>query len=379
MSLVSIVKCGSYNIDEVYECVREAVDLVGGIKEFLRPGQNVLLKINLLSATPPEKAVNTHPSFIGACVRLIKEAGGNPWVGDTAPTDRLKGKDVFDITGIREIVEKEGGEIINFSRSGFKKVKVPYGKKLKEVYLAKPCLEADVIVSLPKLKTHQLTFLTGAVKNFFGCIPSSDRLRAHSLAKEERFSQAVVDVYSVCKPSFAIMDAILAMEKDGPSYGDPVKLGLLLASLDPVSLDIVASQIIGFNPLEILTTRDALERGLGPSSLEEVKVVGCRIDEVKRPDFKKPATYRGRIRRTLIRIFTPFGVRFFRNFPAVKSSECRMCNICKENCPAGAIKMNPYPEFDYKKCIMCFCCYELCPYGAIYIKRNWLVERFGLF
>jgi ferredoxin len=166
------------------------------------------------------------------------------------------------------------------------------------------------------------------------------------------------------------MDAIVAMEGEGPSAGDPVKMGLLLASPDPVSLDIVVSWITGFKPSDILTSVDAVERGLGPQDFEDIEVVGCRVDEVVRSDFKKPSTYRGKIKRTLIRILTPFGLRFFRNFPATKDSICTKCGICEERCPVEAIKMNPYPEFNYDKCIQCFCCHELCPSGAIYIKKG---------
>jgi len=375
MSCVSIVKCENYQEKEVYECARQAVNLVGGMKEIVKAGQNVLLKVNLLSAQPPEKAITTHPLVVGAMVRLVKEAGGNPWVGDAAPYEGAGREDAFNIAGIREVVEKEGGEIVNFSRTGYEKIKIPGARQLKEIYIAKPILDTDVVISLPKLKTHELTFLTGAVKNFFGCVPSSDRFRAHALAREEKFAQAVVDIYSVCRPSFALMDAIVAMEGEGPSVGDPVKLGLLLASPDPVSLDIAASWITGFKPSDILTSVNAVERGMGPLNFENIEVVGCRIDEVARSDFKKPSAYRGKIKRALIRTFTPIGLRFFRTFPAVKDSICEKCGICEKKCPVGAIKMNPYPEFNYDKCIQCFCCHELCPSQAIYIKKNWLREK----
>lgn len=375
MAPVSIIKCETYQAEKVYKGVREAVDLVDGLKKIIKPGQNVLLKVNLLSAQPPEKAITTHPLVVGAMVRLVKEAGGNPWVGDAAPSERVGGKDAFEVAGIRGVVEKEGGKIVNFSRTGYEKIKVPEAKQLKEIYIAKPILDADVVISLPKLKTHELAFLTGAVKNFFGCVPSSDRFRAHGLAQEEKFAQAVVDIYSVCRASFALMDAIVAMEGEGPSAGDPVKVGLLLASPDPVSLDIVASQVTGFKPSDILTSVDAVERRMGPSDFEDIKVVGSRIDEVMKSDFKKPSTYRGKVKRALIRAFTPVGLRFFRTFPAVKDSICTRCGICEERCPAGAIKMNPYPEFDYDRCIQCFCCHELCPSQAIYIKKNWLREK----
>jgi len=385
MSSVSIIKCKTYKKESVYQSVKKAINLIGGIDKIVKPGQNVLLKINLLSAQPPEKAITTHPSIVGAMVRLLKKAGINVWVGDAAATggmgeainsrSKKESCDPFDITGIREATEKEGGQIVNFSRTGYIKIKIPGAKQLKQVYIARKVLDADIVISLPKLKTHTLTFLTGAVKNFFGCIPSSDRFRAHRLAQERKFAQAVVDVYSVCKPSLALMDAIVAMEGEGPSSGEPAKLGLLLASNDCVSLDIVASKIVGFRPQDILTSKEAMARGLGPHDLEEVTILGCKLKEVIKPDFKKPSTYQGRIKRALIRVFTPVGIYFFRNFPVVKKSACKRCGICMEKCPANAITMEPYPKIDYQKCIQCFCCHEFCPSRAIYIRKNWLRER----
>lgn len=379
MSTVSIVKCADYEEGRVYEAVKEAVELIGGASQVIRPASKVLLKINLLSAKPPERAVTTHPSLVGAVVKLVKERGAIAWVGDAVSTGgmglEIRQRNAFDICGIREVVEREGGKIVNFSRSGYQKIKVPHPIKLKEINIAKPVLEADVIISLPKLKTHELTFLTGAVKNFFGCVPSADRSKAHRLAKVEEFSQAVVDIYSVCKPGLAIMDAIVAMEGEGPAAGDPTHLGIILASLDCVSLDIVASQITGFKPQEILTSVNAMERGLGPQSLEEIKIKGENLRDVIKKDFKKPSAYRSFVRRYLRRLLTPLGIRLFRVYPKTDISKCSKCHLCEEKCPVGAIQLNPYPIFDYEKCIQCFTCHEFCPEEAIQIKRPWLVRQ----
>lgn len=381
MPSVSLIKCHSYHPEKVYKSVKKAVSLVGGLDGVIRPGQNVLLKVNLLSARPPEEAVTTHPELVRAMVKLVRERGAHPWVGDAASTGDLGGelqRDPFDIAGMRQVVEQEGGKIINFSSSGYHPVNVPEAEELERIYVAKPVLDADVVISVAKLKTHELTFFTGAVKNFFGCVPSADRLRAHALAKGERFARAVVDIYSMCRPTFSLIDGVTAMEGEGPSSGNPVELGVILASADCVSSDIVASKLVGFPPEEILTSLMAIKRGLGPENFQEVEVVGEKIDEVVREDFKKPSTYQGKVKRVLISFFTPIGVNFFSNFPAVNRSACSKCRICQENCSVGAIDMNPYPEFDYQKCIKCFCCHELCPSRAIYIKRHWLRRFFSL-
>jgi len=275
MSLVSLVRCNDYQPQRVYDSVKKTIHLIGGIEKLIKPSNRVLLKINLLSTSSPERAIITHPSLVRAMVRLLKKSGAIVWVGDAASTggmgSDLRRGNAFDVGGIREVVEKEGGQIVNFNHHGYRRIQVPGAKRLTEINLAEPVLEADVVISLPKLKTHELTFLTGAVKNFFGCVPSGDRFRAHRLSKEREFAEAVVDIYSVCRPKLAVMDAVVAMEGEGPSAGDPTNVGVLLASFDCVSLDVVASQLTSFRPEEILTSVDAIERGIGPESLEEVK------------------------------------------------------------------------------------------------------------
>lgn len=379
MPVVSLVRCEDYEPQRVYDSAKKAICLIGGIEKLIRPGDRVLLKINLLSASSPEKAIITHPSLVGAMVRLLREKGAVTWVGDASSTggmgSDLRRGDAFDVGGIREVVEKEGGEIVNFTHQGYRKIQVPGAKRLTEINLAKPVLEADVVVSLPKLKTHELTFLTGAVKNFFGCVPSADRFKAHRLGKEKEFAEAVVDIYSVCRPRLALMDAVVAMEGEGPSAGDPTNIGVLLASFDCVSLDVVASQLTGFRPEEILTSVDAIERRIGPQELEEVRTVGEELKSLIKRDFKKPVLYRSSAVRSLRRLLTPLGISIFRVFPQISESRCSRCGLCEEKCPVGAIKLNPLPLIDYKECIQCFTCHEFCPEGAIELKRSWIARR----
>ena len=379
MSLVSLVRCKDYEPQRVYDSVKKAIHLIGGIDKLIKPSDKVLLKINLLSASFPERAIITHPSLVGAMVRLLREKRALIWVGDAASTggmgSDLRREDAFDVGGIREVVEKEGGQILNFNHHGYRRLQVPGAKRLAEINLAEPILGADVIVSLPKLKTHELTFLTGAVKNFFGCVPSGDRFRAHRLSKEREFAEAVVDIYSVCRPKLAVMDAVVAMEGEGPSAGDPANIGVLLASFDCVSLDVVASQLTSFRPEEILTSVDAIERGIGPQSLGEVKTVGEELRNLIKKDFKKPALYRNSAVRSLRRLLTPLGINIFRVFPRLNQSMCSRCGLCEEKCPVGAIKLDTLPLINYEECIQCFTCHEFCPDGAIELKRSWIARR----
>ncbi|NYT19432.1 MAG: DUF362 domain-containing protein, partial [Methanosarcinales archaeon] len=191
---VSIVRCEDYS--HAKEAVREAVDLIGGLGTIIFPGARVLLKPNLLAAHPPEDAVTTHPAIVSAMCELVVEVGGIPIVGDGAGITHPGVTDeALDISGIREAAQKGGAEVLSFETSGYVVVDVPDPSHFSQLYIAKPVVDADVVISLPKLKTHELTLFTGSVKNMFGAIPLKLRKEAHMLGKKDLFSEAVVDIY----------------------------------------------------------------------------------------------------------------------------------------------------------------------------------------
>ncbi len=226
---VSIVRCEDYS--HAKEAVREAVELIGGLEPIIFPGARVLLKPNLLAAMPPEKAVTTHPAIVSAMCELVVEAGGIPIVGDGAGiTHPGVTEEALDISGIREAAQKAGAEVLSFETSGYEVVDVPASSHFSKLYIAKPVLDADVVISLPKLKTHELTLYTGAVKNMFGAIPLKLRKEAHMLGKKDLFSEAVVDIYSARVPHLVLMDGVVGMEGNGPARGTPVNVGIGISS-----------------------------------------------------------------------------------------------------------------------------------------------------
>lgn len=164
MSEVSIVKCGDYDPQRVKKSVQQSLELIGGIDKIVKPGDNVLLKVNAIVGFPPERAATTHPSVVSAMVEIVKEAGGIPWVGDSSGAYGFTAQSL-EITGIKKATEDAGGRLINFESTGTYNVKVD-GNVLKNINVAKPALDCDVLVSLPKMKTHMMTKYTGAVKNF---------------------------------------------------------------------------------------------------------------------------------------------------------------------------------------------------------------------
>ncbi len=364
---VSIVRCPDYS--QAKDAIIESLELIGGLEKIIKTGDRVLLKANILAARPPEDAVTTHPAIITAMCELVSDIGGIPIVGDGAGiTHPGATAEALKISGIEDAAQKCGAEIVNFETAGFVEVDVPDAKQFPRLYIAKPILDADVIISLPKLKTHELTYYTGAVKNFFGAVPLKTRKQAHLLAKRDLFGNAVVDIYSIVKPHLAVMDGIVGMEGNGPAHGTPIKTGVVMASYDCVALDMVASELIGFEPMLIPTNRAALERNIGTGQPE---VVGTPLDDVK-VRFKESA---GGITTIAPAFITSRLGRLFTMKPYIDTAKCVLCGACVLNCSPHAIEeVDGRLKINNDKCIQCYCCRELCPHNAVEIQRS-LVAR----
>lgn len=365
MNKVSIVRCPDYF--DTKRAIAEALELVGGLENIIDPRDRVLLKPNILAASPPEAAATTHPFVVASMCEFVLQAGGKPVIGDGAGISRPGATaKALKASGIEEAARKAGAQIVNFETSGFTLVDVPDPLQFQKMYLANPVLEADVVISLPKLKTHELTYYTGAVKNFFGALPLKCRKDIHLLGKRELFGEAVADIYSVIKPNFAVMDGIMGMEGNGPSHGKPVNSGVILASPDCVSLDIVAAELIGFEPLKIPTTSGALKKGFG--NLCPV-VVGTPLKEVKMK-FKQSS---GGVSTAPTFLTRSLG-KYFTIYPRINRRKCTRCGACYLNCSPHAIERLEDGSFriDKEKCILCYCCRELCPSNAVEIKKSLL-------
>lgn len=379
MSEVSIVGCHSYEQGEVEGAVRESLRLIGGIDEIIKPQERVLLKVNMINSDFPEKATTTHPAVLRAVIRVVKEKGGEAVVGDAPGVAYRYIERAWQNTGLRKAAEEEGAEVINFRE--VKQIDNSTNKKIPVLHIAKEVLDADVVISLPKLKTHSFTLFTGAIKNLYGTIPGFRKKELHALApRPQDFAKLIIDLFSVVKPSLAIMDGVVGMEGDGPISGSPRKVGLVLASKDLVSLDAVASNIIGYHPFDIEITKVAAERGLGVGELERIEIKGIPLDEAKIEDFELVSNLNTLLKRLPSSIFSIFSRAAFlllKVVPGVDEDNCMRCGDCAEACPVKAIKMgnHNYPVINEKRCIRCFCCIEVCPYDSMKIKRNWLARK----
>ena len=347
----------------IEEAVREAVGLLGGIEAFVDPGASFLVKPNLFTVKSAEKGATTDPRIIMTLAEMIREAGAEPVVGECPATGSYARPEVvFDGLGIRKLCDEAGVEINMLDGEEPVRVDNPGGEILQEVWFPKFALECTGIVNVPKLKTHVLTALTCAVKNLFGLQQGGTKATHHVRTgnESERFSRLLVDIYQAIKGQITlnVVDAVVAMEGEGPNTGDPVNLGVIIAGGDAVAVDLVGTALMGWDPLEVGTNFIAAERGLGPSSLEDVEIVGTLISEVAKP-FKKPQTHQDG--QMFLDVRMPI---------ECDPEKCTSCGICAEICPGDAITVAGIPEFQDQRCIQCFCCIELCPNGALGVVRT---------
>ncbi len=363
MSKVSIVRCTDYDSRKVFEAVKRALDLAGGIDEFVRPGMKVLLKPNLLSARSPEDAVDTHPEVVRSLVRLVKGARGTPIIGDSPGGYGNNIDEVFEASGIKAMALEEGVELVKFTNSKF----------VEGIPISRYVFDSDCFISIPKLKTHCITVLTAALKNTFGCVTGLYKAECHSRApKEDDFAKIIAKVHAISKPHLTVLDGIIAMEGDGPSSGHLRKMNVIMAGRDAVAIDSCIARMVGLKPLDIAVTREAYKIGLGEADLSRIELLGDDIESFITEDFKLPQT----IALKLIPKVIANGIaRLIKFKPYIDDVLCRRCNLCKVSCPVYAIQTDKgYVRISYKKCVRCLCCHEVCPYRAVGIKRNILTK-----
>lgn len=369
MSSVVIQECGSYNIEEVIEKINSGVKALGGWEQFLHDGVTVLIKVNLIGPKASDTAAVTHCEFVRALTRLLKSKGCKVWIGDSsggaiagiAPTTGS-----FEVSGLNKVAMEEGALIKNFDKEGV--IKVDKGDDtLGGMYLAKPLFDADLIINVPKLKTHTSCIYTGAVKNLFGCIPGLRKAAYHKAAPNPKdFGQVLVDINEAVIPCLHIMDGITAMEGEGPTAGEVYPAKKILLGTDPLALDTAAMKMIGLDVEAVSIYDAARERKLGEWHLENIEVMGDYDYPPKLTGFKLPKRFGSNKKQKYGQLSKL--IDFLRTRPRIDKNICRSCNICVESCPVQAIDKQT-KEIDYKVCIECMCCHELCMHKAVKLKK----------
>ncbi len=378
-SLVSLRGVKSYDPAAVVEALWATLAPLGGMAAFVRPGQKVLLKPNLLAGFAPERAVTTHPAVVRAAILLVQEAGGIPLVGDSPGVGSLAF--VARRCGVTAVLEETGAKLADFSTP--RDFEGPEGRVAKRLTLAQALADADVLVTLPKLKTHGQMTQTGALKNQFGLIPGMLKTRWHfRLQRPEWLAALLLDIHRIARPVLAIMDAIEGMEGKGPSGGRPRFLGAILASRDLAAVDTLACHLIGLEPRHVPALEAARWAGLGTTTLAGLEVVGEDWRRLRKPDFEKVTKL-----EDLLRIVPlPQGVlRLVREQwtlrPRIVGGRCKHCGVCRDGCPVSPPAIDPDAPADHQikdaACIRCYCCHEFCPHQAIALERPWVTWPLG--
>lgn len=279
-SIVSIERCAEHgDADRVRDALVRLLDRIGGIESIVSAGDRVLLKPNLIVGQPYETGVTTNPHVVFAMADLCRAAGAREVVVAEGSAVGADTEAVLRGLGYYEMAAAHGCRVVNFHKDTYVHTVNPAGRNIKRIRLPQSWLESDVVVNLPCMKTHDALGATLGLKNMKGVIHPQDKKRFHKWGLE----QCIVDLAHLTLPELTVMDATIGLEGDGPVVGNPVNLGLLLASKDTVALDRICLDIMGFEPDEVGYVQLAARAGLGRDDRDEIVVLGETVADVRRP------------------------------------------------------------------------------------------------
>jgi uncharacterized protein (DUF362 family)/NAD-dependent dihydropyrimidine dehydrogenase PreA subunit len=379
-SIVSIKRVADYQAERVQSVMRECLEPLGGMQAVVKPGQTVLIKPNLLGGFPVDQAVTTHPAVVRAAILLTQEAGGRVWVGDSPGMGTLER--VAAGCGLAPVLAETGAQLVDLSTPD--EFEAPDNVVAKRITLAKALREVDVLISLPKLKTHAQMTLTAALKNQYGLVPGTLKSQWHfRLERPEWLAALILDINRVARPALALMDAVIAMEGLGPSAGKPRWIGALLASRDLAAVDTMACHLIGLDPLRVPTLAAARKQHWGATALEDITIVGDDWRPMRVPDFKKIEQTIDLLRQVpLPQPMLRWIRRQWTARPRIIDGRCTQCGICEDGCPVSPAAIHPglkpAQRIEDDRCIRCYCCHEFCPAHAIDLKQTWLSRHLRL-
>ena len=370
ISKVAIIPCSSYDRDTVCSAVEQGVGLLGGIDRFLIKNERVLLKPNLLAPDPPEKGSTTHPSVFYGIGALVRNKGFKVVYGDSFAMG--SGLFVAKRNGIHAVAQELGIANIPFKQA--REVRVKNAIQNPVFQIAEEAFKAENFINIPKLKTHGLTVMTGALKNIFGTIPGLLKPEFHMrLPSPDLFTNMLVDLNRAIKNSLIVMDAVDSMEGNGPRNGTLVHTGVIIISDDPVGVDAAGSRIMGIKPESVPLIKKADEAGIGNMKEEKIEYLGGSLKDFTVKKFTFPPRTKingnesGKVSGITVRLRNWFIPK-----PVIDPAVCTKCGNCVRICPVTpkALSQNKgeVPKYSYDLCIRCYCCQETCPEGAISIK-----------
>lgn len=398
-SIVSIRPCKAYEASLLEEAIGRAIEDIGGLVPYLSPGETVLLKVNLILSKDPERMATTHPAFVTALAKALVSYGCKVYIGDSSggPFNAPLLKRTYLVTGMEEAARQSGAELCMETDSV--EIAYPKGTMLKKLTVSKMSQMYDKVISVCKLKTHSMMTYTGAVKNMFGIIPGTMKSEYHvRMPQMSDFAEAMIDICQSTPPVLSFMDAVVGLEGNGPTAGEPRPVGCILASPSPHALDKAAVQIIGLKPENILTLSAAAKRGLVP---DIISYPGSRPEDFLVPDYKMPDNIH--LDLSGGGLLPPFLMKLLRPKVVFSPAKCIGCGVCERDCPPKVItlrerkrkrslmrsrtknealqskaakggKLPKLPHTDHSRCIRCYCCQELCPQEAVSIRENILYK-----
>lgn len=378
---VATARCVSYDLQRVRKAVRQCVEELPQMQELFSSARSVLLKPNLLSSEAgPDRHINTHPAVIQALAELMRaEFACRVAIGDSCgsltPGSTAR---ALENSQMNRVAELTGARIYNVDVQPRHVVAFEQGRLYRQIPLPSNLDQFDLTVSVAKLKTHHLTYVTGPVKNLLGLVPAAGKKQAHLLApRAEEFATLLCDLYALLRPGAAFVDGIVGMEGRGPNNGKPRRVELIAASCDPVALDSFCAQVMGFDPLTIPLLEQCHERKLGVAAPADIGVLGERAPAFAPQDFAKPPTYVASLFLRILprRVFRAGFSAFTARHASIDQEKCSRCGECARNCPSRAISFDEASR-SYRvhqhKCISCYCCDEVCPSDAILVQNAWM-------
>ncbi|MBQ7220015.1 MAG: DUF362 domain-containing protein [Synergistaceae bacterium] len=371
MGKVFIARQNSYEQSQIDSAVRRVFDSFGGISNFVKKGERVLLKVNLVSGHDISRRITTDPAIVKAAARLVLAEGATPFIADSPGIDSFT--KAAEKAGFMQVARELGIECRELTDP----VDLPPSDnaEFKHIQVSRQVIEADKVISLAKFKTHGQMYLTMGVKNLFGCIPGRLKAGWHYNVglNRERFAGLLLDIYAGVKPCFTLLDGVIGMDGDGPTSGNPYEFGIIAGTQDALTMDFWLCRMLGAKLDDYPLYLAAKKRGMKQCTLDPADVEGDVPSDYVFPNVNLPKT------RSMRLIPIPFIERLMTSRPVHIPELCIGCGRCAAVCAAGALRHeNKHLYFDYGKCIRCYCCHEMCPVKAIKFQESWLVKLVNL-
>ncbi|WKY48118.1 DUF362 domain-containing protein [Eubacteriaceae bacterium ES3] len=358
MEKVAIENCQSYDYKEIDQSIRNGL---AAISLNLPIKMKVLLKPNLMSQNKPDQHTITHWMLVEVLAQMLIERNCDVLIGDSISffESGLTQK-AFESSKLLKVAEKTGAHLVAFEGLPLKKFEVDI-PGMKDIFIPEILFDVDMVISLPKLKTHSTMRLSGGIKNIFGCLPGGYKQHIHRWMKNEfELANVFIKLHQLIRPSLSIMDAVVSLDGGPTALGRPVKTGCLLFSTNPAAMDYTAAQMIGYQPDTLPLLLEAQKMGL-IDNYDNVEVVGTwktfNFKRLVKADPNRPLSPDSLfVKHTYIELF-------------ISKNKCTRCGVCQNYCPVNAIsEIDGRLRLDNKTCIHCYGCLLNCPENAIFTR-----------